>query len=123
MAVNSMSFDQSATMLNELNSQMTGSKPLAIVDESQFVRVATTLLQTGYDQLGTAIGQVLSRSIHGARLYNSLWPSFVRDEQEWGGIVRKTTNIDLDYQESPAYDPEAMSTGKSVDPFIINRRI
>lgn len=123
MAVNSMNFDQSAAMLNELNAQMTGSKPLAIVDESQFVRVATTLLQTGYDQLGSAIGQVLSRSIHGARLYNSLWSSLVRDSQEWGGIVRKTTNIDLDYQNSPAYNPDAMKTGDSVDPYIINRRI
>lgn len=123
MAVNSMNFEQSATMLNEIVEQMTGQTSIAPVDESEFVRVATTTLKTGYDQLATAISQVMERSIHGARVYVAPFPSLIRDEDAWGGIVRKTTNLDLDYEDCDAFDPVAMANGQSVDPFKINRQI
>lgn len=123
MAVNSMNFEQSATMLNEIVEQMTGQSAIAPVDESEFVRVGTTVLQSGYDQLATAISQVMERSIHGARVYVAPFPSLVRDTDEWGGIVRKTTNLDLDFEDSKAFDPVAMVNGGSVDPFEINRQL
>ena len=123
MAINSMTFNQSATLLNEVVEQMTGVSSIAPIDESEFVRVGTTALQTGYDQLGTAISQVIENNVYGARIYTSQFPSLVRSIQEWGGITRKFTNLDLDYTDSEAYDPAAMATGQSVDPFEINRRV
>ena len=123
MAVNSMNFEQSATMVSAIYEQMTGTSALAIVDESDFVRVGTTILKSGYDQLSTAISQVLERSIHGTRVYDSPYPSLIRDEDRWGGIVRKTTNLDLDYSDSKAWDAAAMANGQSVDPFEINRQL
>ena len=60
MAVNSMSFKQSATLINEVLEQMTGQTSIAPVDEAEFVAVGTTLLQTGYDALNTAVSQVLT---------------------------------------------------------------
>ena len=123
MAVNSMNFEQSATMLNEIVEQMSGQTSIAPVDESEFVRVATTTLKTGYDQLATAISQVMERSRHGARLYVAPFPSLIRDEEAWGGIVRKTTNLDVDYEDCDAFDESAMTNGDSVDPFKINRQL
>ena len=55
MAVNSMSFKQSSTLINEVLSQMTGQTSIAPVDESEFVAVGTTLLQAGYDALNTVV--------------------------------------------------------------------
>ena len=70
MAVNSMTFQQSATLLNDVLEQITGRKSLAAVDESEFVSVATTLLQTGYDQLNSAVQEVIGRSIWVSRSYD-----------------------------------------------------
>ena len=63
MAVNSMSFKQSATLINDLLEQMTGADSIAPVDEAEFVAVGTTLLQMDYDQIGKGLSQVLARSI------------------------------------------------------------
>ena len=46
MAVNSMTFQQSATLINTLKQQMTGETSIVPVDESEFVAVGTTLLHT-----------------------------------------------------------------------------
>ena len=123
MAVNSMNFEQSATMLNAIVEQMTGTSALAPVDESEFVRVGTTVLKAGYDQLSTAISQVMEKSIHGSRIYTAPFPSLIRDDDRWGGIVRKTTNLDLDWDDAKGWDASAMANGKSIDPFEINRTI
>ena len=79
MAVNSMTFQQSATLINELKKMMTGESALAPKDESEFVAVGTTLLQQGYDQLNTAITQLLTRSIYSSRAYTMIYPSIARD--------------------------------------------
>ena len=67
MAINSMSFEQSATILNEMLEQMTGASSLAPIDESEFIAVGTTVLQAGYDQINKALSQVLTRSIYSSR--------------------------------------------------------
>lgn len=122
MAVNSMTFKQSATLINDVLEQMTGQESLAPVDESEFVAVGTTLLQTGYDALNTAVSQVLSRSIYSARAYSPIYPSIERDSNQWGGIVRKVTTLDLDFMDDEAY---AVANGNGVsdcDPFLVNRQ-
>lgn len=119
MAVNSMTFKQSSTLINALLQQMTGQTSIAPADESEFVAVGTTLLQTGYDQLNKAISQVLSRSIFSARAYSPIYPSIERDTEVWGGIVRKITILDLDFEDDPAYN---LVDGTSIDPFRINKQ-
>ena len=122
MAVNSMSFKQSSTLINEVLSQMTGQTSIAPVDESEFVAVGTTLLQAGYDALNTAVSQVLTRSIYSSRAYNPIYPSIERDSVEWGGIVRKVTTLDLEFMDDKGYN---VANGKGVtdcDPFLVNRQ-
>ena len=122
MAINSMSFAQSATLLNEVLEQMTGASSLAPVDESEFVAVASTVLQTGYDQLNKAISQVLTRSIYAARAYNPIYPSIMRDSQVWGGIVRKVTVLDLDFIDDEAFKIADGNGISDCDPFLVNKQ-
>lgn len=120
MAVNSMTFKQSATLLNALKMQMTGETSIVAADESEFVAVATTALQQGYDQLNTAVNQVLTRSIYANRLYRMIYPSIARDEARWGGIIRKVTMIDLDFMDDEAFNLVDGQTGP--DPFLVNKQ-
>lgn len=122
MAVNSMDFKQSATLLNDVLEQMTGESSLAPVDEAEFVSVATTVLQTGYDALNTAISQVLTKSIYSARAYEPIYPSIERDSEVWGGIVRKVTVLDLDFMDDEGYNLANGNGISDCDPFYINRR-
>ena len=119
MAVNSMTFKQSSTFINAILQQITGQTSIAPVDESEFVAVGSTLLQTGYDQLNKAISQVLTRSIYSARAYSPIYPSIERDSARWGGIVRKITVLDLDFEDDPAFN---LTDGTSIDPFRINKQ-
>ncbi len=122
MAVNSMSFKQSSTLINEVLSQMTGQTSLAPVDESEFVAVGTTLLQAGYDALNTAVSQVLTRSIYSSRAYNPIYPSIERDSVEWGGIVRKVTTLDLEFMDDKGYNVANGNGITDCDPFLVNRQ-
>ena len=120
MAVNSMTFQQSATLLNSVLQQMTGETSIAPTNEAEFVAVGTTLLQAGYDQLNKAVSQVLTKSIYVARAYSPLYPSIERDSATWGGIVRKVTILDLDFEDDKAFDLPDGQTGP--DPFKINKQ-
>ena len=119
MAVNSMTFQQSATLLNDVLEQITGKKSLAAVDESEFVSVATTLLQTGYDQLNTAVQEVIGRSIWVSRAYDPIYPSIMMDEEKWGGITRKVTTLDGEFIDDQGYP---LTDGTSIDPFLIQKK-
>lgn len=119
MAVNSMTFQQSATLLNEIMQQITGRKSIAAVDESEFVSVGTTLLQSGYDQLNLAVQEVIGRSIYVSRAYEQIYPSIMRDSEKWGGITRKVTTLDGEFIDDVGYP---LTDGTSIDPFIIKKQ-
>lgn len=122
MAVNSMTFKQSAAMLNSLAKQMTGENTIAAVDESEFVAVATTLLQQGYDQLNTAISQLVSRTIYVARAYSPVFPTLERDSEIWGGIVRKVTLLDTEFMDDQGYSIGEGVGASGTDPFVTNKQ-
>lgn len=119
MAVNSMTFKQSATLLNDVMQQITGRKSIAAVDESEFVSVATTLLLTGYDQLNLAVQEVVGRSVYVSRAYDPIYPSILMDEEKWGGVTRKVTTLDGEFIDDAGYP---LTDGSSVDPFIVAKQ-
>jgi hypothetical protein len=119
MAVNSMTFKQSATLLNSVLAQMGGAS-LTATNEAEFVSVASTALQAGYDQLNKAISQVLTKSIYSSRAYSPIYPSLERDTAIWGGIVRKVTILDLDLMDDAAFSLTDGQTGP--DPFLVNKQ-
>lgn len=118
MGVNSFTFKQNSTMLNDIIQQLSGEKQIAAVDEAEFVSVATTALSYGYDPLKTAISQVISKSLWVARAYEAVYPSLERNEEEWGGIVRKVTTLDIDFEDDKGYTLQNGVSGP--DPFVVN---
>lgn len=95
---NDLSFDQLATVLNEIVSLATGAKAPAVVNTGDFVAVGQTALLTGYDPLNTAISQVLARTIFSVRPYYARFRGLEVSNQQWGNMTRKLTMVDPQFQ-------------------------
>lgn len=118
MAANSLSIEQIATILNAVQSQATGQAQLANINTSDFVTVATTTLQTGYDTVLNAISQVLSRTIFSVRPYERKFAGLEVDNIKWGNHVRKLSPVDGEAFENEAYK---LVDGQSIDPFVVRK--
>lgn len=118
MSVNTMTFEQSATLLTSLVEQATGQKVLTPTDESDFVSLAQTTLRTNYDIMATAISQVLSRTIFSSRPYNAKFRGLQVDSEKFGGHVRKINYIDVDIEDDDRY---TLTDGQSVDMYNVKK--
>lgn len=127
MAVNEMTFEQSAAFLTDLTEQATGDKPqIDVSDTGTFTTVATTLLKTGYDPVLSAISQVLARTIFSVRPYTQRFRGIDVSEQRWASHVRKvnfaSTTLEDDERLKPLGDPaEALKDGEHVDMYTIKK--
>lgn len=120
MAVNEMSFEQASSILNNIRKQVTGEGPISITDTSQFVSVATTLLQAGYDPVLNAITQMVTKTIFSIRPYNRKFAGIKMDSEQWGSIVRKLSIADKDFDNDLRFD---LQDGVSVDMYKVNKPI
>lgn len=119
MAVNELSFAQSAAFLTDLYEQATGQKStISVVDSGSFTTVAQMVLKTGYDTVISSISQVLSRTIFSVRPYTAKFKGIFVDAERWGNITRKINFIDGDIEDD---DREPLIDGASVDPWVINK--
>lgn len=118
MSVNTMTFEQSATLLASLVEQATGQAVLTPTDESDFVSLAQTTLRTNYDIMATAISQVLSRTIFSSRPYNAKFRGLQVDSEKFGGHVRKINYIDVDIENDDRY---TLTEGQSVDMYNVKK--
>ena len=119
MAVNELSFSQSAAFLTDLYEQATGQKStITVVDSGSFTTVAQMVLKTGYDTVISSISQVLSRTIFSVRPYTAKFKGIFVDSERWGNITRKINFIDGNVEND---DREPLTDGQSVDPWIINK--
>lgn len=119
MAVNELSFAQSAAFLTDLYEQATGQKPtITVVDSGSFTTVAQAVLKTGYDTVINSISQVLSRTIFSIRPYTAKFNGIFVDSERWGNITRKINFVDGDIEND---DREPLTDGASVDPWVINK--
>ena len=119
MAVNELSFAQSAAILTDLYEQATGQKPtITVVDSGSFTTVAQMVLKTGYDTVINSISQVLSRTIFSIRPYTAKFNGIFVDSERWGNITRKINFVDGDVEND---DREPLTDGASVDPWVINK--
>lgn len=127
MAVNEMTFEQSATMLNALVEQATGQKPaIEVTDTGTFTTVAQTLLRTGYDPVLNALSQVLGRTIFAIRPYTQKFRGIDVDAERWAAHVRKvnfaSSQLENDERLAPLGDPaEVLKDGESVDMYKIKK--
>lgn len=116
--VNTMTFEDASAILNNIRKQVTGEEPIAIEDSSQFVSVATTLLQAGYDPVLNAITQMVSRTIFSIRPYTRKFDGIKVDSEQWGSIVRKLSIADKDWDQDVRFELE---DGVAVDMYKVNK--
>jgi hypothetical protein len=118
MSVNNMSFEQAATLLNAIHTQVTGETGIAPTDVSSFISVATATLKAGYDPVINAISQVVGRTIFSIRPYSAKFRGILMDSQKWGAITRKIAISDKPMEANKAFD---LIDGQSVDMYEVNK--
>lgn len=119
MSVNTMSFEQSATLLNSIYKQATGASSLTpITNNYDWISVATSTLGAGYDPVMNAISQMVGRTIFSIRPYSRKFKGLQVDNQRWGSITRKLSISDKDFDDDVHY---ALVDGQSVDPWKVNK--
>lgn len=118
MAVNTLNFNQCAALLNAVNQQATGRTGIAPVNTSEFVSMATTTLESGYDNVINSISQVLSKTVFSVRPYNRKFKGLFMDAQRWGNHVRKLQSVDKSAEED---DRMKLADGQSIDQQKVNK--
>lgn len=127
MAVNDMTFEQSATMLNALVEQATGAKPtIEVTDTGTFTTVAQALLKTGYDPVLGALSQVLGRTIFAIRPYTQKFRGIDVDAERWAAHVRKVNFVSSQLEDDERLKPfgnpaQIMKDGETVDMYKIKK--
>ena len=112
MAANALTFNDIAIVLNQVVTQATGQAQIVPTNTSDFVTVAQTGLLAGYDNLLSAVSQVLSRTIISTRAYSRKFRGLEADSIRWGNHVRKINYADRAWQ-SPGRLP--ITNGVAVD--------
>lgn len=118
MPVNNLTFYQLSTILNGIQSQVTGASAIAPVNTSEFVSVAQTVLKTGADPVMSAISQILGRTIFSVRPYSAKFKGLLMDNQRWGGITRKINYVDKSFTDDSGF---SLTDGQAVDQYIVNK--
>lgn len=103
MSVNTMSFEQIATVLNSIVHQATGQSVITPTNTAEFVSVANTALSLGNDVVMNAISSVLSRTIFSIRPYSAKFVGLEKDLPRWGSYMRKLSIADSDWADDEAY--------------------
>lgn len=115
MAHNTMSVEQVSTILNSIVAQAKGGS-LSSLATKDFVTVAKIGLETGYDNLSTAISQVLSKTIFSNRPYNRKLRILEADAIRYGNHVRKLQELDTDWVND---DRITLTDGYSIDQYAV----
>ena len=131
MGVNTLSFEQCATVLTSLVKQATG-RDVVISTTPDFISVAQTALSLPKDIIYNSLSDVLARTIFSIRPYGGRFRGLEKDLPTWGGYMRKLAIVEDDWSDSKAYAwPVAYDSshsghetgdGYSVDQYVINKR-
>ena len=130
MAVNSLTFEQVATVLTSIVKQATNQTVLTPTDTGSFVSVAQMALRADRDAVMNAISNVLTRTIFSIRPYSAKMTGLEMDTFRWGGMMRKLSIADTDWQDDPAYawpatydasQSPATGDGEEIDPWTIKK--
>lgn len=103
MSVNTMTFQQIATVLNSIVQQATGQASITPTTTGEFISVANTALALGNDAVMNAITNVLSRTIFSIRPYSAKFAGLEKDLPRWGAYMRKLSIADSDWADDEAY--------------------
>lgn len=118
MSVNTMSFEQAATLMNAIHQQVTGDTSLTATDVSSFITVATQSLNAGYDPVINAISQIVGKTIFSIRPYSAKFGGLQMDTQKWGAITRKIAISDKPFEDNEAFN---LVDGQAIDMYEVNK--
>ena len=130
MSVNTLTFQQSSAVLNDLVKQATG-RSAVINTEADFISVAQTALTLGKDVIFNTLSNVLARTIFSIRPYSASMRGLEKDLPQWGAYMRKFNIVASDWKDDDAYkypvtfdasQNPPTGNGLSVDHWIINKR-
>ena len=103
MSVNTMTFEQIATVLTSIVKQATGQAVLTPTDTRDFVSVAQVALRADRDAVMNAISNILGRTIFSIRPYSAKLEGLMMDSFRWGNVMRKLSICDSDWADDPAF--------------------
>lgn len=118
MSVNTMDFNQVATVLADITSQVTGTQALQATNTSDWISQAQVALKAGYEPVLNAISQIIGRMIFSMRPYNRKLKALQVDNQKYGSITRKLVVADKPFEDD---DQFALVDGQSIDHYIVNK--
>ena len=130
MMANSLSFNQVATILNAIQTQVTGRASIAPVDTASFATAADITLKSGYEKVYDAISMVLGRTIFSIRPYDRKLRGLSMNDGQFKMHTRKLQIVDHEFEENDTtkwpihYDLDespASGNGESVDQQIIKK--
>ena len=131
MGVNSLTFQQCATVLTSLYQQASG-RAAVVSTTPDFISVASSTLSLGTDVVMNALSNVLAKTIFSVRPYSARLVGLEKDLPTWGHYMRKLAIVDDDWDDSKAYAwPVAYDSsqsghetgdGYSVDQWTIKKR-
>lgn len=118
MSVNTMGFEQSSALLNSVFYQATGRSALTPTTTADFVSLAQTTLQAGYDPVLNAISQMVTKTIFSVRPYDRKFGGIQVDNQKFGAITRKLNIADKDFENDVSFQ---LIDGQAVDHYVVNK--
>lgn len=104
MSVNTLNFEQVSTVLTSIVQQATGQALLTPTDTGSFVSVAQVALRADRDSVMQAISNILARTIFSIRPYEARFKGLDMDTFRWGGMMRKLSIADSDWEDDEAYE-------------------
>lgn len=119
--VNTMEFNQVSAVLNAIQQQVTGQTEIStITNTADFISVAHTTLQAGYEPILGAISQLIDRTIYSVRPYDRKFAGIYVDNRAYGAHTRKINFVDQDAVDDQGYTVAA-TDGQSVDQYVIRK--
>ena len=116
--VNSMNFNQLATVMNSIVNQATGVANITPTNTAEFISVGTTALNVGTDAIYNALTNVIGRTLFANRPYNRKFRGMEADKQYWGYITRKISISDRDFENESSY---TLTDNASIDPWMVKK--
>lgn len=104
MSVNTLNFEQVSTVLTSIVQQATNQAVLTPTDTGSFVSVAQVALRADRDSVMQAISNILARTIFSIRPYEAKFKGLDMDTFRWGGMMRKLSIADSDWDDDEAYE-------------------
>lgn len=118
MAVNDLTFNQLATLLNSIQKQATGQTGIVATNTNEFVTIGQMVLKTGYDTTLNAISQVLTRTLFSTRPYSAKFKGLQVSQQRFGNITRKLSIADKDFKDD---DRQKLVEDGAIDQYIVSK--